>query len=134
MPADITRAMTALLGAGKLITGGFSQDGVTLPAGGTPPGAQSVSAHGFAELVPPSGFMAASRNPWGIDQGASGYISSTDGVMDIPSDTMWAGMMDFRVIEPGAACGPGQSATYIPKQAAVLGQPPNIHEPHAIRP
>jgi hypothetical protein len=132
--ADIPRAMTALLAAGKLITGGFSQDGVTLPSGGTPAGAQSVTAHGFAELVPPSGFMAASRNPWGIDQGASGYIMGTDGVMDIPSDTMWAGMMDFRVIEPGSACGPGQTTTYTPKQDFRPGHLPIIHEPHALHP
>src|SRR5579859_2129208 len=131
-PADIPRAMTALLAAGKLITGGFSQDGVTLPAGGTPVGAQSVTAHGFAELVPPTGFMAASRNPWGIDQGASGYISGTDGVMDIPSDASWAAMMDFRVIEPGAACGPGQTTPYVPKQDFLPGHIPNIHERHAL--
>jgi hypothetical protein len=132
--ADIPRAMTALLAAGKLITGGFSQDGVTLPTGGTPAGGQSVTAHGFAELVPPSGFMAASRNPWGIDQGANGYISGTDGVMDIPSDTMWAGMMDFRVIEPGSACGPGQTTTYTPKQDFRPGHLPSIHERHAPHP
>jgi hypothetical protein len=131
-PADITRAMTAFLAAGKFITGGFSQDGVTLPAGGTPTGAQSVTAHAFTEVVPPSGFMAASRNPWGIDQGANGYISGTDGVMDIPSDTTWAGMMDFRIIEPGTGCGPGQTATYTPKQDFRPGQLPNIHERHAL--
>ena len=78
--------------------------------------------------------MAASRNPWGIDQGASGYISGTDGVMDIPPDAMWAGMMDFRVIEPGAACGPGQTATYTAEEDFLPGNLPNIHEPHAMRP
>ncbi len=93
-----------------------------------------MSAHGYAELVPPSGFMAASRNPWGVDQGANGYISGTDGVMVIPSDPMWAGMMDFRIIEPGAACGPGQAATYTPLEDFSPRHLPIIHELHAGRP
>jgi hypothetical protein len=132
-PADITRAVTAFLAAGKFITTGFSTDGVVLPAGGTPAGALSVTAHGYAGLVPAtSAFMMSARNPWGLVPDPN-YDSSTDGVMNIPPDAMWASMMDFRIIEPGAACGAGQTTPYVPKQLDPRGYVSNIHEPHAHR-
>jgi hypothetical protein len=132
-PANMTRAVTAFLAAGKFITTGFSQDGVVLPAGGRPAGGKSVTAHAYAALVPASSaFMISERNPWGVVPDPN-YDGSTDGVMDIPPDTMWAGMMDFRIIEPGAACGAGQTTPYVPKQFNVPEYVPNITEPHAPR-
>jgi hypothetical protein len=130
-PADITRAVKAFLAAGKFITTGFNVDGVVLPAGGTPAGAQSVTAHGYAGLVPASGaFMISARNPWGLVPDPN-YDGSTDGVMNIPPDATWANMMDFRIIEPGAACGAGQTAPYVPEQLDRPGFVPHIHEAHA---
>jgi hypothetical protein len=130
---DIPRAIVAFLAAGKFITTGFNEDGVVLPTGGTPYGAQSVTAHGYAALVPPnSTFMASVRNPWGVVPDPN-YDGSTDGVMDIPASSMWAAMEDFRIIEPGAACGPGQTAPYVPKQLDSPYHILNIHEPHALR-
>jgi hypothetical protein len=132
-PADMTRAVKAFLAAGKFITTGFAQEGVVLPAGGTPAGAQSVTAHGYAALVPASSaFMIAARNPWGLVPDPN-YDGSTDGVMNIPPDTTWSGMMDFRIIEPGAACGAGQTAPYVPKQTDSPSYVSHIREAHAHR-
>ncbi len=131
--ADITRAVKAFLAAGKLVTCGFNMDAVTLPSGGTPAGGQTVTLHGYSGLVPPDGMMMAARNPWGEDPTASGMDTSTDGVMTIPSDPTWAGMMDLRIIEPGAACGPGQTTPYVPQE---LGSPnfvSTITEAHVLR-
>jgi hypothetical protein len=131
-PADITRAVTAFLAAGKFITTGFNTEGVVLPSGGLPAGGQTVTAHAYTGLVPDgSAFMVSARNPWGVVPDPN-YDGSTDGVMDIPPDTMWAGMMDFRIIEPGAACGPGQTTPYVPKQLDLPAYVPNITERHAI--
>jgi hypothetical protein len=133
-PADITRAVTAFLAAGKFITTGFNMEGVVLPAGGLPAGGQSVTAHAYTGLVPDSSaFMISARNPWGVVPDPN-YDGSTDGVMDIPPDAMWASMMDFRIIEPGAACGPGQMAPYVPKQLDKPDYRPNITELHALKP
>jgi Calpain family cysteine protease len=133
-PADITRVVEACLAAGKFITTGFNVDGVALPPGGIPAGGLTVTAHGYAGLVPASSaFMISERNPWGVVPDPN-YDGSTDGVMDIPPDAMWASMMDFRIIEPGAACGPGQTAPYLPKQLDKPDYRPNITELHALKP
>jgi hypothetical protein len=130
-PAEMTRAVTAFLAAGKLITTGFNVEGVALPSGGTPAGALTVTAHAYAALVPASNaFMISVRNPWGLVPDPN-YDGSTDGVMNIPPDATWAGMMDFRIIEPGAACGAGRTTPYVPQQLERPENVPHVREPHA---
>ena len=42
-------------------------------------------------------------------------------------------MMDFRIIEPGAACGAGQTTAYVPKQVESASHAPHIRERHPHR-
>ena len=128
-PADLTRVVKAALAAGKLISGGFGEDGKTLANG-----FQSVTAHGYAVLVPKdASTMISMRNPWGLDPTASGYDGSTDGVMDIPVDASWAQTIDLRIIDPGAACGPGRTTPYTPMVQDVRTNDVRVNERHATR-
>jgi hypothetical protein len=128
-PADLTRVVKAVLAAGKIVSGGFGIDGKALANG-----FQTVTGHGYAVLPPKTdAFMIAMRNPWGVEPTANGYDGSTDGVMDIPPDSDWAGTIDLRVINPGDACGPGVIAPYVPPAAATRAREVNIVEPHARR-
>jgi hypothetical protein len=109
-PAELTRVVTESLKVGKIISGGFGSDGMTLASG-----LQTVTAHGYAVFVPKNAnTMISMRNPWGLDPTDKGYDSSTDGVLDIPSDPSWAATIDIRVIDPGDACGPGKTTPYLP--------------------
>jgi hypothetical protein len=126
-PAELTRVVKAVLAAGKIVSGGFGIEGKALANG-----FQAVTAHGYAVLPPKTdAFMIAMRNPWGVEPTAKGYDGSTDGVMDIPPDSTWAGTIDLRVIDPGDACGPGVTAPYVPPAAATRAREVNIVEPHA---
>jgi hypothetical protein len=126
-PAEVTRVVKAVLAAGKLVSGGFGIEGKSLANG-----FQTVTAHGYAVLPPKTdAFMIAMRNPWGVEPTAKGYDGSTDGVMDIPPDSAWAGTIDLRVIDPGDACGPGVTAPYVPPASATRAREVNIVEPHA---
>jgi hypothetical protein len=126
-PAELTRVVKAVLAAGKIVSGGFGIAGKALANG-----FQAVTAHGYAVLPPKTDdFMIAMRNPWGVEPTAKGYDGSTDGVMDIPPDSTWAGTIDLRVIDPGDACGPGVTAPYVPPASATRAREVNIVEPHA---
>jgi hypothetical protein len=127
-PAELARVVKAVLAAGKLVSGGFGIEGKALANG-----FQTVTAHGYAVLPPKTdAFMIAMRNPWGVEPTAKGYDGSTDGVMDIPPDTDWAGTIDLRVIDPGDACGPGVTAPYVPPASATRAGEVNITELHAL--
>ena len=85
-PAELTRVVTESLKVGKIISGGFGNDGMALASG-----LQAVTAHGYAVFVPKdANTMISMRNPWGLDPTDKGFNSSTDGVLDIPPDQSWA--------------------------------------------
>jgi Calpain family cysteine protease len=126
-PAELTRVTKAALAVGKLISGGFGVSGMALPNG-----MQTVTAHGYALLVPKSdAVMVSMRNPWGVEPTAKGYDGSTDGVMDIPPDSKWSGTIDLRVIDPGDACGLGVTKPYAPPALATRSSAVNVTELHA---
>jgi Calpain family cysteine protease len=125
--AELTRVTKAALAAGKLISGGFGVSGMALPSG-----MQTVTAHGYAVLVPKSdAVMVSMRNPWGVEPTAKGYDGSTDGVMDIPPDPKWSGTIDLRIIDPGDACGLGVTKPYAPPALAARASAVNVTELHA---
>jgi hypothetical protein len=109
-PAELTRVVKESLKAGKIISGGFGNEGMALASG-----LQAVTAHGYAVFVPKdANTMISMRNPWGLDPTSKGFVSTTDGVLDIPPDQSWASTIDIRVIDPGDACGPGKTTPYLP--------------------
>ncbi|HEX3850918.1 MAG TPA: C2 family cysteine protease [Polyangiaceae bacterium] len=117
-PSELTRVVKAALAAGKIISGGFGSDGMTLANG-----LQTVTAHGYAVFVPKdANTMISMRNPWGLDPTSKGFDGSTDGVLDIPSDPSWAATIDIRVIDPGDACGPGKTTPYLPLQGDIAAK------------
>jgi hypothetical protein len=128
-PAQLTRAVTESLAAGKFISGGFGNE--------TPLGkVKSITAHGYAVFVPAdSATMISMRNPWGVSPLAdnSGFDASTDGVLDIPPTKEWASDIDLRIIDPGAACGPGMTTPYVPKAAQIVTKDVRITERHRAR-
>lgn len=107
--ANLTRVVKAALEQGKLISGGFGSETLTLASG-----MKTVTAHGYAVLVPNDKSMVAMRNPWGVNPTDRGNDASTDGVLDILPDAKWAKSIDLRVIDPGEACGPGVTDPYLP--------------------
>jgi hypothetical protein len=115
-PTELTRVVKDSLAAGKIISGGFGNDGMALASG-----LQAVTAHGYAVFVPKdANTMISMRNPWGLDPTSKGFDGSTDGVLDIPSDPSWAATIDIRVIDPGDACGPGKTTPYLPLQGDII--------------
>jgi hypothetical protein len=126
-PADLTRVVKASLAAGKIVSGGFGIEGLALASG-----LETVTAHGYAVFVPKdANTMISMRNPWGLDPTASGYNASTDGVLDIPADTTWAGTIDLRIIDPGDACGAGMTQPYLPLEGDIQTNAIHLSEPHA---
>ena len=129
-PAQLTRAVTASLAAGKFISGGFGNE-KTL---GT---VKAITAHGYAVFVPPdSATMVAMRNPWGVSPLANGngYDTTTDGILNIPPTADWAKEIDLRIIDPGTACSAGTTAPYVPKLAKVQrSEDVRITESHVAR-
>ena len=126
-PADLTRVVKASLAAGKIISGGFGIEGMALASG-----LETVTAHGYAVFVPKdANTMISMRNPWGLDPTANGYNSSTDGVLDIPTDPTWAATIDLRIIDPGDACGAGVTTPYLPLGGDITTDSIDITEPHA---
>jgi hypothetical protein len=133
-PQQFQQVVTVSLAAGKFITGGFSQDGLTIGQDST------VTAHGYAMMVPtdPATDMSDMRNPWGVNPWAtgssnSGYDTSTDGLLHIPlatSPTNWPQIIDLRIIDPGPSCT-GVSAPFTPHSKHGSGTRIHIREPHA---
>ncbi|HEY2901187.1 MAG TPA: C2 family cysteine protease [Polyangia bacterium] len=125
-PSELTRVIEASLAEGKLISGGF---GVELALAN---GFKTVTAHGYTVMFPKAPtIMASMRNPWGVAPTDNGYNGSTDGVLDIPPDSTWAGTIDLRVIDPGEACGDGVTAPYAPAQEDVRESPAMLQLPRA---
>jgi Calpain family cysteine protease len=131
-PAQFQEVVTVSLAAGKLITGGFNQ---VLTLGQD----QTVTAHGYAVMVPtdPTADMVDMRNPWGVNpwasSSASGYDTSTDGLLQIPlatTPTSWPAIVDLRIIDPGPSCT-GVVTPFVPQIKP--GAPIHIREPHARR-
>ncbi len=134
-PAQLQEVVTVSLAAGKFITSGFNQDGLTIGQD------ETVTAHGYAAMVPgdPSTYMIDMRNPWGVNPWASGssnsgYDTSTDGLLQIPLATSpddWPQIIDLRIIDPGPECS-GVTTPFTPKVRHGMSAPVHITEPHAL--
>lgn len=133
-PQQFQQVVTVSLAAGKFITGGFNQDGLTIGQDST------VTAHGYAMMVPtdPASDMSDMRNPWGVNPWASGssnsgYDTSTDGLLQIPlatTPTNWPTIIDLRIIDPGPSCT-GVTTPFVPQLQPANAAPIHIHERHA---
>ena len=131
-PQQFQQVVTVSLAAGKFITGGFSEEGLTIGQDST------VTAHGYAVMVPtdPTADMTDMRNPWGVNPWASGsnqngYDTSTDGLLQIPLATSpenWPQIIDLRIIDPGPQCT-GATAPFMPQYRS-NATPIHIHETH----
>jgi len=114
-PEQLARAVKVSLANGKLIVGGF---GSVLPIGTL----DTVTGHAYTAVISQNGAaLFGMRNPWGVNptNNGSGYDKSTDGVLNIPATGSVPGVIDLRIITPGAAGTAGVTTPYVPPAAAL---------------
>jgi len=105
---QLARVVNVCLTQGKLIIGGFNKG--DLPVDGS----KTVTGHAYTLMHSSDrNALFAMRNPWGGNPVVDG---ATDGVLNIPNNSLIPPTIDFRIVDPGKAANYGNGITepYIP--------------------
>lgn len=99
---ELKRAVNVSLKRGQLVVGGFSQGDI--PVSGT---FKTITGHAFTMSLPDDDdTMFIMRNPWGNE--------AVDGRYWIKDDNVVPGLIDLRIMEPGAAAPYGVGVLLAP--------------------
>lgn len=127
---DLQRAVTVSLKRGKLVVGGFSQNGVPINNQ-----YKTVNAHAYSFFLPSDNTtLFVMRNPWGavprLDDSLDGR---GDGLLLIKNDNKIPPLIDVRIMEPGAAAKFGSGINLPPYTPPAFAPMPVRVAPHLLR-